>query len=81
MLLTTCAPPICIQTVHTTTDSHTYSHHPWQMIPVNGRVVIRMNLTDFTGPFPFHCHVTAHQDIGMMQLVEIVDGNTACPSS
>ena len=41
------------------------------VVPVGGRVVLRMNVTDFTGIFPFHCHVTAHQDLGMMQFVEV----------
>ena len=45
------------------------------VIPAGGKVVIRMNVTDFTGRFPFHCHVTAHQDIGMMQMVEV---NRSC---
>ena len=45
------------------------------VVPVGGQVTIRMNLTDFVGVFPFHCHVTAHQDLGMMMFVEIVNGS------
>ncbi len=30
------------------------------------------NLTDFTGKFVEHCHVLAHEDLGMMEAVEIV---------
>eukprot|EP00937_MAST-01D_sp_MAST-1D-sp2_P001052 g1052.t1 len=41
------------------------------VVPVGGQVVLRMNVTDFTGVFPFHCHVTAHQDLGMMQFVRV----------
>ena len=41
-------------------------------IPVGGNVTIRFLNKDFTGPYPFHCHVTAHQGIGMMQLVGTV---------
>ena len=45
------------------------------VVPVGGKVTLRMNLTDFTGIFPFHCHVTAHQDLGMMMFVQIVNGS------
>lgn len=42
-------------------------------VPFGGKVVIRHRFENFTGIFPFHCHVIAHEDEGMMQLVEIVD--------
>ena len=48
-------------------------------IPVRGSVTFRIKATDFTGKFPFHCHVTAHQGIGMMQLAEVVDTVDQCP--
>lgn len=48
-------------------------------IPVRGSVTFRINATDFIGKFPFHCHVTAHQGIGMMQLAEVVDAIDQCP--
>jgi FtsP/CotA-like multicopper oxidase with cupredoxin domain len=48
-------------------------------IPVRGSVTFRINATDFIGKFPFHCHVTAHQGIGMMQLAEVVDTMDKCP--
>jgi FtsP/CotA-like multicopper oxidase with cupredoxin domain len=35
-------------------------------------VVIRMRPTDFTGRFVFHCHVTNHEDRGMMMAVQVV---------
>ncbi|HEU0315851.1 MAG TPA: multicopper oxidase domain-containing protein, partial [Solirubrobacteraceae bacterium] len=35
-------------------------------------VVIRMRPTDFTGKFVFHCHVTNHEDRGMMAAVQVV---------
>lgn len=41
-----------------------------QLIP--GRVVIRQKYPDFTGTFVLHCHILAHEDRGMMQLVRIV---------
>ena len=31
------------------------------------------NFVDFTGKFVEHCHVLAHEDLGMMQLVEVYD--------
>jgi FtsP/CotA-like multicopper oxidase with cupredoxin domain len=41
-------------------------------LPPNSTVVIRMRPTDFTGKFVFHCHVTFHEDHGMMSAVQIV---------
>jgi FtsP/CotA-like multicopper oxidase with cupredoxin domain len=49
-------------------------------IPVGGEVTFRMQPKDFIGKFPFHCHVTAHQGIGMMQLVEVVESEKDCPA-
>lgn len=37
-----------------------------------GRVTIRQRYPDFTGTFVLHCHILAHEDRGMMQLVRIV---------
>jgi FtsP/CotA-like multicopper oxidase with cupredoxin domain len=37
-----------------------------------GRVTIRQAYPDFTGTFVLHCHILAHEDRGMMQLVRIV---------
>jgi FtsP/CotA-like multicopper oxidase with cupredoxin domain len=37
-----------------------------------GRIVIRQTYPDFTGTFVLHCHILAHEDRGMMQLVRIV---------
>ena len=36
-------------------------------------VVIRTRFTDFTGKFVFHCHILAHEDNGMMAVVEVVE--------
>lgn len=35
-------------------------------------IVIRSRFTDFKGKFVFHCHLVVHQDLGMMQVVEVV---------
>ncbi len=40
------------------------------------RTVILMHPTDFTGKFVFHCHVTFHEDNGMMATVQVVRGPT-----
>ena len=42
-------------------------------VPHGGQVTFRTRFQNFTGIFPFHCHVLAHEDEGMMQLVEVVD--------
>jgi hypothetical protein len=43
-------------------------------IPRNGgRVVFRTRFDDFVGTWVHHCHILAHEDMGMMQLVECLD--------
>jgi suppressor of ftsI len=42
-------------------------------LPVGGTVVIRMRFIEFTGKFPFHCHILNHEDHGMMAIVQVVD--------
>jgi FtsP/CotA-like multicopper oxidase with cupredoxin domain len=39
---------------------------------VPGRVHIRHRFVDFTGTYVLHCHILAHEDRGMMQLVRVV---------
>ncbi|MBV5294836.1 MAG: multicopper oxidase domain-containing protein [Curvibacter lanceolatus] len=34
-------------------------------------VTFRTRFSDFTGLFVMHCHILAHEDMGMMQLVEV----------
>jgi FtsP/CotA-like multicopper oxidase with cupredoxin domain len=41
------------------------------MIPPGSAVVIRTRPEDFTGKFVFHCHVTFHEDHGMMAAVQV----------
>lgn len=41
-------------------------------IPPNGWVRLRQRFLDFPGLFVFHCHILPHEDIGMMQLVNVV---------
>jgi suppressor of ftsI len=41
------------------------------------KTVVLMHPTDFTGKFVFHCHVTFHEDHGMMAAVQVVREPTA----
>jgi FtsP/CotA-like multicopper oxidase with cupredoxin domain len=43
----------------------------------HSHTVILMQPTDFTGKFVFHCHVTFHEDHGMMATVQVVREPTA----
>ena len=36
------------------------------------RVTIRQQFVDFTGTYVLHCHILAHEDRGMMQLVRVL---------
>ena len=52
----------------------------WQdtiALPPGGYVITRSKFVDFTGKFVLHCHILAHEDLGMMQLVEVREGS--CP--
>jgi FtsP/CotA-like multicopper oxidase with cupredoxin domain len=37
-----------------------------------GKVTVRQTYLDFAGSFVLHCHILAHEDRGMMQLVRVV---------
>ncbi len=41
-------------------------------LPPHSHTVILMQPTDFTGKFVFHCHITFHEDHGMMATVQVV---------
>lgn len=41
-------------------------------IPPMGSVTLRQRYPDFTGVFVQHCHILIHEDIGMMQLMQVV---------
>jgi FtsP/CotA-like multicopper oxidase with cupredoxin domain len=54
-----------------------YDAHGWQdtvALPIGGEVVMRMQFNDFTGKYVFHCHILAHEDNGMMAVVDVVPG-------
>jgi FtsP/CotA-like multicopper oxidase with cupredoxin domain len=40
-------------------------------IPVSGYFKMRTRFVDFTGLYVQHCHILAHEDRGMMQLVQV----------
>lgn len=37
-----------------------------------GKITIRQTYLDFTGTYVLHCHILAHEDRGMMELVRVV---------
>jgi FtsP/CotA-like multicopper oxidase with cupredoxin domain len=41
-------------------------------VPAMGSIRIRHRFEDFTGLFVFHCHILVHEDLGMMQTVNVV---------
>lgn len=46
-------------------------------LPPKSKVVILQHPVDFTGKFVMHCHVTFHEDHGMMAAVQVVRNPTA----
>ena len=51
-----------------------YDAKSWQdtvVLPVGGSVVMRMRFRDYTGQYVFHCHILAHEDNGMMAVVNV----------
>jgi FtsP/CotA-like multicopper oxidase with cupredoxin domain len=45
------------------------------VVPANGgSVTFRSRFEDFTGKYVLHCHMMNHEDMGMMQVVEVYDG-------
>jgi suppressor of ftsI len=46
-------------------------------LPPKSSTVVLMHPIDFTGKFVFHCHVTFHEDHGMMAAVQVVREPTA----
>lgn len=50
-------------------------HQDTVPVPARGEVVILNPFDDFTGKYVFHCHILAHEDLGMMGVVDVL--NTA----
>ena len=42
-------------------------------LPWHGEVRIRMHFNRFVGATVFHCHIVAHEDNGMMGIIDITD--------
>lgn len=47
------------------------SWHDTVVVPRNGSVTFRSQFSDFTGRFVLHCHMMNHEELGMMQIVEV----------
>jgi len=41
-------------------------------LPADGTLTFRSRFVDFTGAYVMHCHMFAHEDMGMMQTIEVV---------
>ncbi len=50
-------------------------------LPVGGTVVIRMRFTQFLGRYVFHCHILAHEDGGMMAIIDVTKDGKPSPAS
>jgi len=48
-----------------------YSEQDTVPLPVRGEVRIRMHFNRFVGAYVFHCHILAHEDNGMMGIIDI----------
>jgi len=44
------------------------------VLPRNGSLTFRSRFLDFTGRFMLHCHMMNHEELGMMQVVEVYRG-------
>jgi FtsP/CotA-like multicopper oxidase with cupredoxin domain len=51
----------------------TATTNPGQYVPFrsNRSITCRSRFIDFTGPYVMHCHILAHEDLGMMQGVTV----------
>jgi FtsP/CotA-like multicopper oxidase with cupredoxin domain len=49
---------------------------PGESAPKNGYIKMLTRFVDFPGSFVDHCHILAHEDRGMMQLIEVVPNTT-----
>jgi FtsP/CotA-like multicopper oxidase with cupredoxin domain len=53
------------------------AEHIWMdtvIVPRNGSMTFRSRFLDFTGRYMLHCHMMNHEELGMMQVVEVYDG-------
>jgi FtsP/CotA-like multicopper oxidase with cupredoxin domain len=43
------------------------------ILPRNGSITFRSRFVDFAGVYVLHCHMMNHEELGMMQVVEVYD--------
>ncbi|MFB7494517.1 multicopper oxidase family protein [Streptomyces sp. NPDC056161] len=53
-----------------------YAWHETVNILRGQKLVLRIRFKDFTGRTVLHCHLLNHEDMGMMSVLDIVDGGT-----
>ncbi|QJP14482.1 multicopper oxidase domain-containing protein [Starkeya sp. ORNL1] len=44
------------------------------VLPRNGSITFRSRFLDYPGKFVLHCHMMNHEELGMMQVVEVYEG-------
>lgn len=49
------------------------------ILPRRGSITFRSRFEDFTGIFMLHCHMMNHEELGMMQTVEVYAGEEKSP--
>lgn len=49
-------------------------------VTIPGYFKMRSRFVDFPGIFVQHCHILAHEDVGMMQFVEVCPAGGPCPT-
>jgi FtsP/CotA-like multicopper oxidase with cupredoxin domain len=47
--------------------------HDTVVVPRKGSITFRTRFLDFTGRFVLHCHMMNHEELGMMQVIEVYD--------
>jgi FtsP/CotA-like multicopper oxidase with cupredoxin domain len=45
------------------------------IVPREGSITFRSRFVDFTGKYMLHCHMMNHEELGMMQVVEVYAGD------
>ncbi|MBN9021461.1 MAG: multicopper oxidase domain-containing protein [Rhizobiales bacterium] len=45
--------------------------HDTVVVPARGSITFRTRFLDFTGRFVLHCHMMNHEELGMMQVIEV----------
>jgi FtsP/CotA-like multicopper oxidase with cupredoxin domain len=67
----------------TRTDPEGSSETVWKdtlLIPAGQTLNIYTQYTDYIGQFVMHCHILDHEDLGMMEIVEVVGEDTGTPT-